>query len=255
MPPGFSFLDAILVCIPIGLAAMGLIRGAVVEFNSSLGCLVGVAAAWGMGQVPLVASLGQPIGLLVALTVAVIVWRLSRSISANWGQGGHWTTAWGRGLDWVAGLLLGGARGVALVAAACLAYASITAPLGMAAPAGSATFPVFTELALRVVRPVLSDRQQPVTLPKEAAAPPQSAELPASPLITNIAVATPPLSALGLGVAAATRAFLAPPVAAATSPAAFQPDIPVRQVPANLIETHHNLLHLRGTTGRPKHHP
>lgn len=250
MPPGFSFLDAMLVCIPIGFAAMGLIRGAAVEMSSSLGCLVGAAAAWGLGQTSFVEALGQELGLIVALVAGVVAWRLSRRLLPSWGVGEQWTSAWGRGLDWLAGLLLGGVRGLALVCAACLACAMLAVPLGLSAPVKSVVYPVFAGLALQTLRPVLASTLPAIVPTAEAASPVRPAALPAVPPMHDVVDVAPPASAWALEAAAAARALTARTSAAAMPPAAAQPDIPVRQLPVNLVETHHNLLHPQGSASR-----
>ena len=255
MPPGFGILDTLLVSIPIFLALLGLIRGAPVELASCLGCIAGIAAAWAISTVPFVHDLGQPASPLIALAGGVVAWRLMRGISNRFGLDTRWFDL-GRLFDSFAGFSMGGLRGVAMVSAGCLVYAVVMVPLGLTNPLETVAYPVFLSVGSQVTSAVVAKVEPLMTAtPSETAGSQSFASVPLPMVMPQIG--TPPVPAAVAAVPGAALASLihavAPSAVAATMlppPAtavpAYRPDIPVRQVPVSLIETHHNLLHPHG---------
>ena len=253
MPPGFGILDTLLVSLPIFLAILGLIRGAPVELASCLGCIAGIAAAWAVSTVPFVHDLGQPASPLIALASGVIAWRLMRGISDRFGFDTRWCDL-GRLFDSFAGFSMGALRGVALVSAGCLAYAVVLVPLGLANPLDTVAYPVFLSVGSQVTSAVIAKLEPLTATPGDTVGPQSFASVPLPLLMPQIPNTEPPAAAVpGAALASliqavapsAVAATMLPPARAVPMPA-YHPDIPVRQVPVSLIETHHNLLHPRG---------
>ena len=264
MPPGFGLLDASLVSIPICLAILGLIRGAPVELASCLGCIAGIAAAWVISNIPFVHELGQPASPIVALAGGVTAWRLVRGLSNTFGFDTRWFDL-GRLFDSFLGLSMGAIRGVALVSAGCLAYAVIMVPLGMADPLQTVVYPVFLSVGSQVTSAVIakldassatftgdSGSQSFASVPLPLTMPQIPASDPPLPAYASATVPGVALSSLIHAVApAAVAATMMPPPPRPVL--AYHPDIPVRQIPVSLIETHHNILHPRGLWVRHAH--
>ena len=172
MPPGFGLLDTALVSIPVFLTLLGLIRGAPVELASCCGCLAGVVAAWTVSALPFVHGLGQPMGPLLALLAGMIVWRLARGVSKRLGFDTRWIDL-GRIFDSFVGGAMGALRGVAFVSAACLSYAMIFVPFGLANPIHTVVYPVFLAVGSQVTSAVI-ERAEPFTTKLADAGPSQS---------------------------------------------------------------------------------
>ena len=284
MPPGFGLLDTALVSIPIFLMLLGLIRGAPVELASCCGCIAGVAATWLMSCLGPVQALGQPAAPLVALFAGLAVWRLVRGLSHRWGFDTRWVDL-GRVFDSFVGGAMGAARGLVFVSAACLSYAVICVPLGLANPMNTVAYPVFltvgsnvTNAVVQASKPVVATLAEQTALPfvtphaattaSFAALPlPASPPLPAAqplpatlPLPTGASAPLPPtangpgLAALLRGIAPGSAVGPAQPVPQPQPIVAYHADIPIRTLPVSLIETHHNVLHPFGTAGRRRVH-
>ena len=253
MPPGFGILDTVLVSIPFFLAILGLIRGAPVELASCLGVLAGMAAAWAVGCVPFVHTLGEPAAPLVALASGVVVWRLARGLSQRLGFDTRWVDLGGL-FDSFAGLAMGALRGVALVSAACLAYAMVFVPMGFADPVQTVAYPVFLAVGSKVTSAVIAGVTNASLSPLDAGQPqPQAvSSIPVPVSDSTIAAVAAPTAAPGVAFAALVRVVAPNALAATMQPApslsqpGAHPDIPVRQVPVTLMETHHNIVHPHG---------
>ena len=252
MPPGFGVLDTVLVSIPFFLAMMGLIRGAPVELASCFGCLVGLAAAWAVGCMPSVQSLESPAGPLIALVSGVVAWRLARALSHWVGLDTRWVN-FGRLFDSVLGLSMGALRGVALVSAGCLAYAMVMVPMGLANPVKTVAYPVFLAMGSRVTSTVIATVETTSLSPLASGRVQQAASLIPVPVSApTLAAVAAPETAPGVAFAALVRVVAPNAIAATMLPApraplaSAHPDIPVRQVPLSLIETHHNILRPHG---------
>ena len=246
MPPGFGLLDTALVSFPLTLALLGLIRGGPVELASCCGCLASAAVTWIVGATPLVQALGEPTAPILALLSGIAVWHVARS-AARWRRLDlHWLDL-GRGFDSVAGFVMGAMRGAALAVAGCLAYAIFLVPLGLSDPAQTLVYPRFLNVGARVTGALTASRgaaEANLSVAESGTmdafrAVPAPALSEAQAARTGTALATL-LHAVAPSASAAT---MLPPQVART----LQPDIPVRQFPVALIETHHNLLHPRGT--------
>ena len=275
MPSGFGLLDTALVSVPIFLMLLGMIRGAPVELASCCGCIAGVAAAWLVSCLGPVQALGQPAAPVAALVTGVVAWRLTRGLSQRLGFDTRWIDL-GRVFDSFVGAVMGAARGLVFVSAACLSYAVIVVPLGLANPADTVSYPVFLALGSRVTSAVV-DVSSPVVVtlaeqtslpfvaPRFGAPAPVIAPLAAPPLPSAV-LPPPPLPGLtaqpplprtnGPGLAALIHVIAPDAAAAPLRPlplATYHPEIPVRSVPASLIETHHNVLHPFGSMRRGAH--
>ena len=263
MPPGFGVLDTALVSVPFLLLLLGLVRGAPVELASSVGCLAGIVAAWMVSMLAPVHLLGPTGGPLVALFAGIVAWRVVRSLSNRFGFDTRWIDL-GRLFDSFAGGAMGAVRGVAFVSAGCLSYAMILVPLGLSNPLDTVAYPVFLAVGSRVTSAVIAStatlalRQGdqawaqslatvplPLTAPQIASAQPQPAPS-AQPTVPGVALASL--------MHAIAPAAIAAPMQPVQAPAGIGHDIPVRGIPANLIETHHNIRQPFGATMRhPRH--
>lgn len=273
MPSGFGLLDTALVSVPIFLMLLGLIRGAPVELASCCGCIAGVAAAWLVSCLGPVQALGQPAAPVAALVTGVVAWRLTRGLSQRLGFDTRWIDL-GRGFDSFVGAVMGAARGVVFVSAACLSYAVIVVPLGLSNPIDTVSYPVFLALGSRVTsavvevsRPVVVTLAEQTSLPfvtLQSGAPAHVAASLAAPPLPSAALPSPPLPGStaspprtnGPGLAALIHVSAPDAAAAPARPlplATYHPDIPVRSVPVSLIETHHNILHPFGSMRRGAH--
>jgi hypothetical protein len=276
MPHGFGVLDSMLVALPVFLALFGLVRGAPVELASCLGCIAGAIAAWAVGNTVLVQGLSQPWGPLLSLGAGIVTWRLTRGLTRKLGFDTRWTS-FGTLLDSVLGFGMGGLRGVAFVSAGCLAYAMIFVPLGLANPIDTVAYPVFlalgsqvtsavvtaaapasTQMAINTAQPSLISVPLPLLAPHIGDEPPapaaQSAPMPAPASLGTVAPAT-----AGVAVASLLHALTSDAVAAPVRPGdrtVAHPVIPVRGVPAWLVETRHNIANPYGAAiRRPRHRP
>ena len=265
MPPGFGLLDAMLIAVPVLLTMLGLIRGAPVELASCCGCMAGIAAAWAVSCLGPVQGMGQPAAPLLALAVGMVVWRLARGLSRRLGFDTRWIDL-GRIFDSVVGGLMGAVRGLAIVSAACLAYAVVAVPFGLANPLQTVAYPVFLALGSQVTSAVITRAQPAAALFADTTAPDNAASVPLPFIVPHLgppqAWANPaPPAAAGPSLAALAHA-VAPAAVAAPLPA-YRPDIPIRDIPVRdipvrgipvgLMETHHNILHPFGSAGR-RHH-
>ena len=160
MPPGFGLLDTALVSVPVMLALLGLIRGAPVELASCCGCFVGAAAAYLVSCLAPVHALGEPVAPLLALAAGVVTWRLTRGLSERLGLNTRWIDLGGL-FDSATGCVMGGIRGIALVSAACLAYAMILVPLGLANPMQTVAYPVYLAVGSQVTSAVMASAKAP----------------------------------------------------------------------------------------------
>ena len=262
MPPGFGLLDAMLVAVPVLLTLLGLIRGAPVELASCCGCIAGIVAAWAVSCLAPVQALGPPATPLLALIAGVVVWRLARGLSRRLGFDTRWIDL-GRVFDSVLGGAMGALRGVALVSAGCLAYAVVCVPFGFANPVQMVAYPVFLALGSQVTSAALASAQPAAVMLSSATVPDSMASVPLpfiAPHIDPSPTAVPATvntyaAASGSGLAALVQTIAPPAAAAPVHPSpAFHPDIPVRDIPVSLIETHHNILHPFGYAGRRHRH-
>ena len=258
MPPGFGLLDTALASIPICLAVLGLIRGAPVELASCLGCIAGIAMAWVISNIPFVHELGQPGSPLMALAGGVIAWRLVRGLSNYFGFDTRWFDL-GRLFDSFLGFSMGGLRGVALVSAGCLAYGVIMVPLGLANPLQTVVYPVFLAVGSQVTSAVIAKLDSPSAPPAGESSPQSFASVPLPLTMPQIPASEPPLPTItasasvpGAALSSLIHAVAPGAIAATMMPPqrmprpAYHADIPVRQVPVTLVETHHNILHPHG---------
>ncbi len=244
--PTIGVLDALLLAGPVSLAALGMIRGSAVELASCVSTATGLIIAWVIAFQTPVQTLGTPMAVAVGLVCGIVAWRLARHLCQRLAHGQR-PSGWTRCLDGVAGAAMGASRGVALVAAVCFAYAVVLVPVGLHDPAEAIAYPVYLQVAsaasgVAVAAPVKT--VEPTALPTAVA----NAALPG--LIPAIPPPTVP-----------ARPALMPAILNAIAPsAAAAPvlprtvDVPVRQFPASLVETHHNLLHPFGLAPRrPRH--
>ncbi len=162
MPPGFSLLDALLVSVPLCLALLGFLRGGPAELISCVGCGAALVAAWLTGAIPALRSLGQPIDLLIAGMAGLAVWSMTTTVCRLLRLDTH-GLQWGHALDGVTGLSFGAFRGLVLVAAACLFYASALVPVGLANPADSIVYPVFLQAASRLTQTTMGPSPAPAS--------------------------------------------------------------------------------------------
>ncbi len=265
MPDNFGLLDALLVAVPLCLAILGFLRGGPAELSSGIGCAIGLAAAWLIASLPSVQVVGPQISLIIAAVGGIAIWRVTRTIFGMVGLDLK-TRHWGHHFDSAAGLSLGAGRGVVLVAAGCVFYAAALVPMGLANPSGTVMYPWFLHMASQATNTAIpvavASISQPSTalssyapppLPDEASQPPittattttaPTATATAAPLLAPPPPAgshwTPTLRDAG---AAAVAAVAVPSIATAARQFAYQPPVPVRQVPPALVETHHNILH------------
>jgi uncharacterized membrane protein required for colicin V production len=151
VPTGFSLLDTLLVSMPLCLAILGFLRGGPAELISCIGCGAALVAAWLIGAIPALHSLGQPIDLLIAGMAGIAVWAVSGTVCRLLRLDTH-ALQWGHALDGVTGLTFGAFRGLVLVAAGCLFYAAALVPVGLADPAGSVVYPVLLQVASRLTQ-------------------------------------------------------------------------------------------------------
>ncbi len=286
MPPGFGLLDTALISVPVFLILLGLIRGAPVELASCCGCIAGFAMAWFVSCLPPLQALGQPAAPLLALLSGVVAWRIMGGLSNRFGFDTRWIDL-GRLFDVFAGGVMGGVRGVAFVAAGCLAYAMIAVPLGLANPMRTVAYPVFLAIGSHVTSTVI-EATEPVRAeiaelaPSSAASSVQSlATVPLPFVAPQIGTAasgaartdyvqagyaqTSPAPSPGVtqqgngpGLSALIHSIAPSAAAAPTQPRmqavpVYHPDVPVRGIPVGLMETHHNILHPLGLLRRVHH--
>ena len=256
MPPGFGLLDAMLVAVPVLLMMLGLIRGAPVELASCCGCIAGIVAAWAVSCLGPVQALGQPGAPLLALAAGTVVWRLARGLSRRFGFDTRWIDL-GSIFDTVAGGLMGALRGLAIVSAACLAYAVVAVPFGFTNPVQTLAYPMFLALGSQVTSAVIARAQPAAAMLADSTAPDSVVNVPLPFIAPHIGPAAPAPSNApslsGLAHAVVPTAVAAPIAPLAAPVPVYHPDIPVRGIPAGLMETHHNILHPFGTAGRRRH--